>query len=527
MIRKVKFDEIKAMYSDLIKKDFSEIIKFKTKVDLLGELIDSSYFFKKKEGMLKAIKIFKELQSSKIPPDQYTRLFYYGGNAYSDLDTFLNKGKSSIWNWDRELIEKEIISYRLALKEKYLINVEDNLKCQIYTNLGNLFSDIGRVIEAQNCWRKALKINSKFPMALCNKGKGFFEYSKMLYDRNHRNIFLKLAYKLIKPGLKGDLAPDARNHFQEIIDFICKISPSHYLRGDFKFKEYSLGRSKKEKYYRKWCLQNCLFLNPLNEIGNYTAFAHDIISTPPMKISDKNDLCPIYQGFFSHIKQEFNTARYLLYLGLNDLGDKFLNKGLHLVDTLDYPEYGVNIEFTKIAFRLFYSIFDKIAFFINEYYDLRIPKDKVTLKKIWGTFDKTQNRLVIRKEFKERENLALRGLYWLSKDIFYESGHYRESLEPEAKKIAEIRNHLEHKYLKIHYIFTENSPKKIESNFFDSLSFSIQRLDFESKTMKLAKLAREAIIYSLLSIHINEKVDRKKLKEDEMIIDMPIFEYEF
>jgi LA2681-like HEPN len=41
-----------------------------------------------------------------------------------------------------------------------------------------------------------------------------------------------------------------------------------------------------------------------------------------------------------------------------------------LYNTLDYPTYSVAIEKVKAAYRLAYSLFDKIAFFLNAYLDL-------------------------------------------------------------------------------------------------------------------------------------------------------------
>ena len=54
--------------------------------------------------------------------------------------------------------------------------------------------------------------------------------------------------------------------------------------------------------------------------------------------------------------------------------------------------------------------------------------------------------------FNQRENLALRGLYLISKDLFYSDKSSKEFLavlEPEAEKLSKIRNHLEHKFISI------------------------------------------------------------------------------
>lgn len=523
-------EELKADYSRCMKLDLSKLQCEETSIDDLGSLVDSSFYLKKEEGFLKAIELFEHLKSLDIPKKQYTRLFYYGGNAYYELDSFRNNGQDSSWIWDRELVEKTIISYRLSLKEKYLQYADKELRRKILVNLGNMFSHLGRIVEAHNYWAKGLKMSPDFPMALCNKGMGFFEYAKILYDKSHKEIFLKLAFKLMSAGVENLDDQFALNHFQSLITQISSVFSIDYLTSDFNFKEFSLGKSKKEIEYRKWCLRNCLFLNPLNEIGEFSIFAHDILSTPPMLVKTSDNMCPKIHGLVNQIKMEFINARYLIYLGLNELGEKFVNKGTHLIDTLDYPEYGINLEYIRASYRIAYSILDKIAFAMDDYYELNMKKTSISLKSVWGTYDKKQKRLFIRPEFENRKNWALRGLYWLSKDLF-ESGMFRDAIEPEAREIAQIRNHLEHKYLKIHYMLAEefysSQKDSFKYSFQDTLSYSVKRGDFEDKALKLLKMVREAIIYFLLSIHINEEQSKQIEKKDVLIGNISLNEYKF
>lgn len=61
---------------------------------------------------------------------------------------------------------------------------------------------------------------------------------------------------------------------------------------------------------------------------------------------------------------------------------------------------------------------------------------------------KTDTKAPLRPIFVTSENWPLRGLYWLSKDFFDEA--IKETTEPDSGALAEIRNQLEHKYLKVH-----------------------------------------------------------------------------
>ena len=148
------------------------------------------------------------------------------------------------------------------------------------------------------------------------------------------------------------------------------------------------------------------------------------------------------------MKQEFVSARFQYYEGVNTETPHFSDKEVLLLNTLDYPSYSLSIEMVKSSFRMLYSIFDKIAFFLNNYLKLEIPPDKVLFRTFW--YENRSKKNGIREKFIKYENWPLRGLFWLSKDLYENKGGFRESLEPDAQKLNEIRNHLEHRYLKLH-----------------------------------------------------------------------------
>ena len=108
------------------------------------------------------------------------------------------------------------------------------------------------------------------------------------------------------------------------------------------------------------------------------------------------------------------------------------------------PLYSLNIEKVKVAFRLCYSIFDKIAYLLNIYLKLGIASNKVSFRNIWH--ENANCRNPIRDDIFKESRSALRGLFWLSKDLD-EKGD--SPIEPEAKEIATIRNYIEHKSFKV------------------------------------------------------------------------------
>ena len=278
------------------------------------------------------------------------------------------------------------------------------------------------------------------------------------------------------------------------------------MSDNVKYKEWDLGDSKEEVDYRKWCLSNNLFLNSLNDLDNISIAARDVLHLPAiiMKIDEK----PFHHGLFNVIKQEYITARYLLFESMKHAqqGEVHIaDKDNTMVETLDYTFHSIGIEKKKIAFRMAYSIFDKIAYFMNEYFNLGMRQQDVYFKKIW--YSKGEKKKGLVRKFVANENWPLRGLFWLSKDLFENDDEFKNCLEPDAKELNDIRNHLEHKYLKVHMFGTHYSPPFSS----DDLSYSISRDSLFEKTLRLLKLTRSAIMYLSYSVHREEQIRRKDI----------------
>ena len=149
-----------------------------------------------------------------------------------------------------------------------------------------------------------------------------------------------------------------------------------------------------------------------------------------------------------------------------------------------------------------YSLFDKIAFFINDYFKVGLHERDVSFRSVW--YQRKPNRKSLSTIFRDRQNWPLRGLYWLSKDIF--EAAFREVSEPDAEGLSDLRNHLEHKYCQVHEdLGIEYSHFAISRNGSD-LGFHIGRDMLEMKSLQVLKLARSALIYLSLAIHCEERV---------------------
>lgn len=458
----------------------------------IAKLIDASKDESNSMLLEKGLTLLEKLDYSLLCNDQKVKFHYYYANAWNNKKIFNRSQIDSTWSFDQEEISKELYHLRFCLKIEAFEELEKELKCQIYVNLGNLYSNIGRLAEAIEIWKKALKIISYFPMALCNLGYGLQQYSLYLEDESHKNIFVYHAYKYLGEGLKFKkyIYPSAYTFFESIFLSIEAHWPQEYLKTYHSF-DYNLGKNRNLANYRRWNLENCMYINPLNDLSDYPVACHDILHLPSMTVRINEP--PKYHSIFNQIKQEYGTARFLLYESLHNNKLSIADKDILLLDTFDYSDYSYNTEKLKIAFRIIYAIFDKIAYLLNDYLKLGIEQHKVSLKTLWHNKDKT-----LKQQFSNSENLPLRGLYWLSRDLFEKSDEHSVLIEPDAQNLADIRNHIEHKSFKIKKEGSEKGSIK------DDITYVISKTEFLNKTLKQMKLVRSAIIYTSLAINQEE-----------------------
>lgn len=496
-------------YDDILKFDNLNDFEPDQVVGILGLIFETS----RGNGKIDDLKIgldFSDKQNLDSFDDHDKMIFHYNvANGWSYLQMLTQQVNSDhFWAFKFQELDRQIINLRLALKFSKGIDDDFN-NCQILTNLGNLFSHIGRFSEAQLYWHKALEIIPDFPMAVGNIGFGLFHYAKALHDNGHQSVFLKFSYKYLIDSLELDMYPEAKQSFSAIARDLEERFDNNQLKDIHGLGDHKIGKSKGEQKYRKWCLNNKLFLNPINDITIESIAAHDCILLPTMTL--KFDQPPVYQTIFNQLKQEFVSGRFLLFEGITQKGKHYSDKGNLQMDTLDYATYSFSIEKVKIAFRMCYSILDKIGYLLNDYLELGFKPAQVSFRKIWYNFQKNKP-IGLNPKISETKNWALRGLFWLSKDLYEkDDSEFVSSLEPDAKDLALMRNYIEHKSFK--------TVEFGELSFVDNgLTFLISRREFELRTLKLFRLVRAAMIY--LSLGINQEESKK-------VIDKPVLPIDF
>jgi hypothetical protein len=91
------------------------------------------------------------------------------------------------------------------------------------------------------------------------------------------------------------------------------------------------------------------------------------------------------------------------------------------------------------------------------------------------------------------------------------------------RELAEIRNHLEHKYLKLHEDLWRGPRSELDEvtrAMTDTLAFSVYRYDFETRVLRLLKMARAGLVYLSLAVNREEKRRAEKRNPDAPILEM-------
>lgn len=449
-------------------------------------------------------------------------LYYSIGTAYGNIACL----ESSL---ESEQIKNQLYYFRKSItlvqheelsNPKYAPHV-NALKINIYTNYGNALDRCGRKLAAIEQYKKALLIRDNSGMALGNLGMAYRHYGMLVSDSVYRDYFHYFAYDLLNQAIKSNdpnTFQEAKNYFSEAISSYDSEYVKNFLEVQLKIPKYTYA-NQEELGYREWVLNNNLFLNPLNDLPvNELYFAADVIQLP--KILAKLDDKPIFHGMFNQIKQEFVYSRYQYYCSQQQTQEVcFADKDTYLLFVADCTQYSMQIEMLKSAFKTAYSLLDKIAFFLNFYFNLGIHEHDINFHSIW--YSKIKRKYQYKNTLDPKTNFALASIYWIGQD-FYEE--FLDSPNPQAKRVRDIRNALEHKYVKVYSDLVFVTNKDIEDS-----EFNISEEELTTETFNLLKLIREIIICLVLSVGIEEGERHKKLDPSDFILPMtlPIYEDEW
>lgn len=382
----------------------------------------------------------------------------------------------------------------------------DETRLVLYVNLGNALDFCGRKCSAMEYYSKALAIRP-FIMAYANIGKCIDHYAFLEGDSGHKIVLLKKAYSYYLKTEQSDPENDyqsVKDRIKERMLFLEKAYGKELLCSPFDYKEVKT-KTGEEMQYRSWCLENHLFLNPLNDLLELNwAFSCDPLHLSFIR-ADKNQTNPPFVfEMVNQIKEEYIYSRFMLYESTkHNNGVHYADKDSTIFDILNYSSYSIRHEKLKTAYRTLFSIFDRISFLLNMYFELGLKEHDVSFDHIWEKLNQ-----------KEEENIAIQALHWINRDFRERFG---DADTPHARMIRKLRNALEHKFVAIHVFPVENEMALGA----DSI-YRISEDHMFDYAMELLKLVREAIIELTIAIRIEEN---SQIDDSKQIVKISMFEY--
>ena len=452
-----------------------------------GLLIDIGVAIDNEEITKEGVELLRRDLKAIVPHERYTSAVYYSlANGYFALFHFKKMSDPYAVCFKETELGRAKVYYRKALE----YGLQDPLRAsQILVNLGNCFDNLGRVIEAMECYEEALKWKPDHGMALGNKGLALFYYARLIGE--HQGTFLVEAYSLLSQALRLGVLPEAVTIFKKNLEAVREWFPDkQILDNPPKYPGYTIkATSKFEKFLTEFCLKNKLYLNSCNycqkcnaAIGDPVVIQKMIVPINKGKEKDplKNDPYIHLSAYLNQIKQDYVTARFLLILSkYKGLNLNFVDKRVKIIDTLDYSMHNIYIQLVKASFKNFYDILDKIACFINDYLELGMPEREINFRRVWYSNwnTKTACRKIV-----NTKNFSLNALFDMHRD--FEHGPY--------KKLRKIRNALAHRFINLR-MFQELED---EENMTEDT--------FVRQALELARLVRSAIIYLLYFVYVEE-----------------------
>ena len=432
------------------------------------------------EGMKILLKDYEEIAKN---IELFPSANYNLANAYLSIFEQERAKNPKLALFSKTKLDAARSYYRKAIK----CQPEDKaLLAQIFVNFGNCFDTLGRVVDALECYDQALTYKSGLGMALGNKGMALLNYAAL--SGEHQGTFVLEAHFLLTSALKKGVYPEAALVFSECIQQIERTYPKLPFQNFLGYPGYTIkARSTFEKFLVEFCLQNRLYLNVCSYCKKCNSAIGDTAVIKTMIVPAKDNSYLISSSYLNQIKQDYVAARFLLVLSRYEkMNLNFVDKRVTIINTFDNSVHNIDVQLVKIAFKTFYDILDKIAFFINDYLKLGISEREIDFTRIWYS----RNKKTIRAEIAETSNLSLNALF----DI------HRELDCGEKKELKKTRNTLTHRFINVRVAQDgENEESMTESTLV-------------TRTLEVAELVRNAVMYLLHFVNVEETKKHTKTK---------------
>jgi len=372
---------------------------------------------------------------------------------------------------------------------------------QVFVNYGNCLDLLGRGVEALDAYDAAIAIDEHFSMAIGNKAKALRFFANI--SGKYREAIYLVAYQAIESIIDNqDLIATgglgARKSFEDELQNIASLfQDKRDLAKKLVHPKYSTANlSAFEEYYLAFCAKEKLFLNfHLHDSQCESAITDPIFISLITPIEDEDTFYRLAKSI-NQIKEDYAVARLLLVQSQFKREDfSNISRRTTFVNSSDNARFDLYSGLLKSAFTEAYNILDKIAVFINDYYNLGLPIRFVYFTSIWQKDGKKKDGRIeggkIRDEILKSKNISLYALYDMFQD--FNSGY--------CDRLKTIRDASTHRTLVILDSMLTDSDKRDDE---DTIDYGTMLRE----TTRVLKLAKSSIIYLINCVNIEENRKR-------------------
>jgi len=377
-----------------------------------------------------------------------------------------------IYDPDGNLFQEALKLYRKVLEGKL---VEDEIRYRTLVGLGNVYSIVGRTIEAAEEYKKAIHLNSNGALAWGNLGVELKYYSRFV---TAPRAVLEDAQLALTNSLNPEFAEDEKcshylDYFQRtLIDVRAILSVLDKHSGHSRERD-QLHDTSLSEYYR-FCSRYGLYLGldsvQLGASGQVKDSFH-----LASELKSSNDFLKASR-LLNEICESYATARYLLFSSVRcDEECTAIDTFSEYSDHMDRSCTGIKSGRMKLSFQACYSILDRVAVYLHYWYGLE-HKANISFHNVW--FE--ENSKTLHSKMKSSRNQFLNAIYTVSKD-FAQGGSYFH--------LRKVRNKIVHQYFVLH------SGRKGWRTSGKDLQNHMLLESFKAETLSLMSVIKYVVVY--------------------------------
>lgn len=373
-------------------------------------------------------------------------------------------------------------------------SLEERLKA--LTDAGNSYDEVGRYLDALEKYDRALNLDPTFAMALGNRGMALFYLAPLM--GSYGIDLLREAADCLDAAL-DDQEGLAEHGGNSATDAFRKLRTRIVISPD-ESEFFPASPASFEDPYLQWCLGRGLFLHVSPDHIQQDTDILDSISfkTFTHSISDKSLLLAnSLIDAFSTLKQDYTSARYLLWLATSRESpisehSRAISKRVSYWETASYARFSARTGLAVQAHRAAVDLMDKIAAFVHLYLGSNQVRGQITFDKL-ASPSKGRLPAYLADALKPPErNQGLMALLDLQREL-------RED-PPSPLKQRTIRRHRStHTFLVVHHMGAGDSIPMIDRVDWDRLI---------KESLDQLRFVRGALLYLANMIELHEDVSR-------------------